>query len=300
MRRLPDFVIIGAQKAASTEIMRALARHADCTLHPDEQHFFRDPYYEASTLDQFACSLPETSTRRFGIKCPDYLGHPEVAPRLAQDLESPQLIACLRNPIDRAVSAYYWYVRWGVLPLHDANRGLTALLDGDDGLPPFAEQVLTYGLYAQHLTRTLEHFGRGDLHVVLHDDLCRDYAGTISDVLGFLDLPPAETHAAPIGANRGVYAPSRLRLLRTRNRYLVRHDLEGRDYRIVKPTALWPNLFSKVVAATDRWILARAFPSSAPPLSPDVRARLEAYYADDVKLLEKLLGKDLRCWRIAS
>ena len=291
---LPTFAIVGAQKAGSTDLAASLAQHPDVYLPPDEVPFFEDPFFAASDPAELTRALePGRGRRHRGIKRPDYLGRPEVAGHLAATVPGLRVLACLRDPVDRARSAYDWYVKNRMLPLVAPDEGLTRLLDGD--LPPghpHAAELLDYGRYAHHLRRYRDLFPAEQVHVTLYEDLRAgpDARAAVHRFLGVASHEPVPDRAT----NPGVSDPRRLRWLRAGDRFRFRWDDESRytwrPRRRRRPLAVLPHL---AVVGVDRLVLARVLGNRRPPLDEGVRARLRAFYADDVADLATLLDRPL-------
>jgi hypothetical protein len=294
MRRLPDFVIVGAQKAASTLLLHSLRRHPEAWLPAAEQPFFRDPVYTPGGFDAFARPYATRSERRLGLKCPDYLARPEVPPRLAADLHDPDLIVCLRDPVARAVSAYFWKMRWGVIPVLPVEEGLRRILNG--GLrdhDPTVGEVLHWGNYGSHLSRYLEHFDREKILVLFDDELKRSPAETVNRLTGFLgisDLDPSKPGRR--ARNEGVYSLPRLRFLQRRSSVILRWNADRTYYSIPKPRRVDRRLFSLGIAGIDHVVLSRIHGNRRPRLSAELDRSLRDYYRDDMRLLATLVGRD--------
>jgi len=294
---LPTFAIVGAQKAGSTDLAASLAQHPDVFLPADEVPYFEDPFFAASDPAELARALePGRGRRHLGIKRPDYLGRPECAAHLAATVPDLRVLACLRDPVDRAVSAYYWYVKNRMLPLVPADEGLALLLDGH--VPaghPHAPEVLGYGRYAHHLRRYLDRFPAEQVHVTLYEDLRAgpEALAAVHRFLGVADHRPSPDRAT----NPGVYDLRRLRWLRAGERFRFDWDDEERytwrPRRRRRPLAAIPHL---AVVGVDRLVLARVLGNDRPPLAAAVRDRLRAFYADDVADLAILLHRDLDAW----
>jgi hypothetical protein len=291
---LPTFAIVGAQKAGSTDLAASLAQHPDVFLPPDEVPYFEDPFFAASDPAELGRALePGRGRRHLGIKRPDYLGRPECAGHLADTVPDLRVLACLRDPVDRAVSAYYWYVKNRMLPLAPADEGLARLLDGDLAPGhPHAAEVLDYGRYAHHLRRYLDRFPAEQVHVTLYEEL-RAGPDALAAVHRFLGVP-AHAPTPDTATNPGVSDLRRLRWLRAGDRFRFDWDDEERytwrPRRRRRPLAAVPHL---AVVGVDRVVLARLLGDERPPLVDEVRTRLRAFYADDLADLAELLGRDL-------
>jgi Sulfotransferase domain len=299
-RVLPDFVIIGAQKAGSTALMQQLRDHPEVYLPPGETRYFRDPWYQFQDPSVLSTEVAtnKPGVLRRGIKCPDLLGL-EHGPRRVVDALGPvQLIAVLREPVARAVSAYYWYMQWGYLPITAPEIGFRRLLDGDysDASPRVAE-ILEFGLYGKHLARWLDLVPRENLLVLLDDALRGQPGQQLRETFQFLgvraDVPLRRRRA---NINSGVYSLDRLKFLQRRHRHIIREipGFEGRYLQRPATPRGW--VVDRSVAAVDRLLLARTYSNERPQLSADLQERLARYYRADIADLERLIGRDLTHW----
>ena len=221
-RALPDFVVIGAQKAGTSSLYGQLAAHPSVVpaLRKEVHHFDRRPapitHYRAffprrSVLDAVAARTGRALT---GEATPYYLFHPAVPERLHASVPDVRLIAVLRDPVARAISGYHHAVRVG-----DERRPIEEALDpaAAEVLPPPSEAAwydaarcparlhgyLARGRYAEQLERWLAVFPRGQL-LVLESDALR--GGSVpAAVLAFLGLPDDAAPAVP-DRNVGAYA----------------------------------------------------------------------------------------------
>lgn len=239
-RALPDFVVIGAQKAGTSSLYGQLAAHPSVVpaLRKEVHHFDRGPgsvaHYRAwfprrATLDAVAARTGRGVT---GEATPFYLLHPAVPERLRAVVPDARLVAVLRDPVARAVSGFHHAVRVG-----DEHRPIELALDpaaAEDLPPPSAvawydaptcpvrrRGYLARGRYAEQLERWFAAFPREQLLVV---DTTRLRDGRVPDVvLDFLDLPGA---GAPPVADRnvGTYAPVDPGLESVLREYFRPHD----------------------------------------------------------------------------
>jgi hypothetical protein len=103
---LPTFIGIGAQRAGTTWAYNCLAQHPDVYMsEKKELHFFYAHY--ARGLDWYAAQFSAAGDAvARGEISPDYMYSREALANMARDLPGVRLFAILRNPIDRAISAY--------------------------------------------------------------------------------------------------------------------------------------------------------------------------------------------------
>lgn len=289
---LPDFVILGAQKSASTLLQHHLAQHPDVEMVEPEVRLFEDPDYEHFSPGRLAAMFTGHPSRLRGIKRPDYLGRSEVPERIRRHLPEARLLAVLRNPVSRAVSAYFHYVRHGFAPLLPLDTAFLQLLEGRllRSWPRTAE-ILEYGRYGEHLTRYVSLFGPDRLLVLSQESLVSDTEQALVDVHSFLELPHLPPTSSPVPVNQGVYSASRLRVLRMKNHCVFRYT-PARDRRYRRPVRPWNWTANALITGIDRLALSHLDRSPRPALSPDLTERLWDYYAADRERLAAVLPRD--------
>ena len=106
-RRLPDFLIIGAQRSGTTSLYRYLQAHPQVRpAYPSKgAHYFdKNP---RRSLGWYRAHFPSGGGDWVtGEASPYYLFHPLVPGRVAAALPGVKLIAMLRDPVERAYSHY--------------------------------------------------------------------------------------------------------------------------------------------------------------------------------------------------
>ncbi len=127
---LVDFAIIGGQRAGSSHLAGLLADHPELYVVAGEVPYFEDPFYEASSRAELERAVAPAGARWRGIHRPELLTRAECAGRLVDHNPQVRVVAVLRNPVDRAVSAHAWYAQFGLVPLEPVADGLRRLLDG--------------------------------------------------------------------------------------------------------------------------------------------------------------------------
>jgi Sulfotransferase domain len=205
-RPLPDFLVIGAQKAGTTALYAYLHWHPGITGPSWKEVSFFDRHWwrgEAWYRGQF----PLRSGRRLvGEASPSYLFHPLAPERVRSLVPDAKLVALVRDPVDRAYSHYQHEVALGREPLSFADalaaeaertRGEVERLVADPRAFSRAWWDHTYaarGRYADQLERWLAAFPREQLLVVPSEDLGERPAEAYAAVLAFLGAAP---HALP-------------------------------------------------------------------------------------------------------
>ncbi len=109
MNRLPDFVIVGAMKSATTSLHHYLSLHAQISLsNPKELNFFTDHWEKG--VAWYSSHFTEQS-HICGEASPNYSKchlFEDVPRRMYQIMPKAKLIYIMRDPVDRMVSHYYF------------------------------------------------------------------------------------------------------------------------------------------------------------------------------------------------
>lgn len=152
-QRKPDFLVIGAQKAASTFLHEFLADHPEVYMPNGETPYYQDPDYGSASEAFWSSIFKYVKRKTLGIMRPDYLAKKEAPQRVASELPSAKLIVVLCNPVDRFVSAYFHYIRSGAIPPIPIEDGLEKILNGTDFVDahPRSIELKEYGFFGEHL-----------------------------------------------------------------------------------------------------------------------------------------------------
>jgi len=211
-RMLPTFLIIGAQRCGTTSLFKAVAEHPAVvppTFHKGVHYF--DINYPRG-IDWYQGHFPTRFTGRratagldvrpaTGESSPYYLHHPAAPARIAAALPDVKLIALLRDPVERAFSAYKHEVARGfedeplerALDLEPARlAGEAERLLSEPGYRSHAHQhqaYVTRGRYADQLHRVIDVVGRDRLLILESEEFFTDPATVYARLLRFLDLP---------------------------------------------------------------------------------------------------------------
>ena len=211
-RQLPGFILVGAQRAGTTSLFRALQSHP--LVHSANYHkgvnYFDVNYHRG--FDWYQGHFPLATSlrgRTQGLRGEPitfeasgyYMFHPCAPERMAQHLPDVRILAMLRDPVERAWSAYK----------HEHARGFEsesfdrALALEDERLAGQAERMaqdplyqsvshrhhayVRRGQYAEQLRRIGELFPRERIHVVESESFFEHPERTFAGVLDFLGLP---------------------------------------------------------------------------------------------------------------
>lgn len=207
-RPLPNFLILGAQKAGTTALFSYLRAHPRITGPAWKEVSYFDRHYARGTR-WYRGQFPLARRPLVGEASPSYVFHPLAPARVAALVPEARLIVLVRNPVDRAYSHYQHEValRREPLSFEDALGKEDERLRGEEERmladPSYFSRewwdhtYLARGRYAEQLGRWLAVFPRERLLVVPTEDLSDDAAGTYGRVLDFLGAPAHELDAYP-------------------------------------------------------------------------------------------------------
>lgn len=201
----PSFVIIGAQKAGTTSLYDYLSRVPGIRpARRKEVHYFDENYGRGKAwyASQFPLTpIPGRERWITGEASPYYLLHPHAPARLAAELPEAKLVVIVRNPVDRAYSA--WSMRRGMgiegrsfEQALDYERsfypGEDLALRADSHRDTRAHRLASYavrGLYLDQLGHWRAHVPPERLLVLISERLFADPEAELQALHAFLGVP---------------------------------------------------------------------------------------------------------------
>lgn len=210
VRPLPDFLIVGAQKAGTTALYAYLRRHPGITGPSWKEVSFFDRHYARGEA-WYRGNFPNILRARglVGEASPSYIFHPLAPKRVAALVPEAKLIALVRNPVDRAFSHYQHEVALGreQLSFEEALAAEAERLRGEEERmladPAYFSHAwwnYTYrarGRYAEQLERWLAVFAREQLLILPSEELLEEPGRAHAQVLEFLGAAPQRLDSYP-------------------------------------------------------------------------------------------------------
>ena len=271
--RLPDFLYIGTSKAGSTWIYKVLAAHPAVYIAPGKGTYFFDQHFDRGMdwyIEQFRRAEPE---EKAGEISHSYLSSAEAAVRIAEFLPAVKLLVCLREPVERAFSAYLDSVKNGRF-----EGSFESALEANPSL-------LARGAYAQQLRRYLDIFPRTQLHIAVFDDLKSDPQRFSDELCNFLGLDRRPLGAAdrqkmmPAAVPRSRRLTSYIKQLARSADKVGMRGLRGR----VKRSRLIRNLLYRPLGTDE-----------LPRMRAETREKCRDSFRSQVKELDAMLGLQLQ------
>jgi len=194
-----DFLVIGVQKSATSWLYRCLRDHPEVCVprKKNEFEYLGGDLYEAKGPEWYFSLLKDAGpTQRVGAVSVDYIfdvRSPQVVHRYAPNVK---IIASLREPVDRSISAYQWGIRKGILPDVPPEEGFGAAVKRSDHwrnpkVTNMYDDLIMRGFYDDQLNRYFECFGPDQFLFVLYEDIKAKPLGVLRKIYEFLGVNPA-------------------------------------------------------------------------------------------------------------
>jgi len=236
----PDFLILGAQKAGTSVLHSYLLCHPKIAAPSTKELYYfspesfrpwpdfpgserytwfaqghRDPSVRRETLRWYHAQFPvpiPLSRRLYHEATTCYLFFPEVARRIHEYRPDMKLIVLLRDPVERASSAWnmlrgFTFEPWSqMLDTRSFDQAVREEAEGRENDPASPSRgYLRRGIYHEQLRRYYALFPREQMLILDQAELLNDRLGTVNTVCRFLGLQPfGDAEAWPL-VNVGTY-----------------------------------------------------------------------------------------------
>jgi len=248
VRSIPDYLIIGAQKAGTTTLAQVISEHPEISqmwrkeVHYFTQHYTKGRRWYCSNFPLRFSSVLRNRARLCGDATPYYLAHPKAPERCWEVAPHAKLIALLRNPVDRAISHYHHEVRHGyeVLPIDQALeaeperlRGEVERIIADPSYYSFNHQHFSYvtsGLYLEQLKAWREYYPKRQMLIIKSEEFLADPERVLHQVLEFLGVSPSWRPKTWENWNVNRYDPPDPALVARLRAYFKPHNRALYDY----------------------------------------------------------------------
>lgn len=303
---LPNFLIIGAAKGGTTSLYAYLRQHPKVFMSvPKEPTFFgnegtdglfngphdEDRAYHSRVItnidDYSALFRNVTDQKAIGEASVYSLYLPKAPEQIKKYIPGAVTFAVLRNPADRAYSAYLHVVRQAREKLSFADslqREPERIRQNWNPLWHFKAM----GFYYEQVKRFYDTFGRNRVHVYLYEDFHKEPLRIIHEVLDILGL---DTSFQPDMSRRykQSYVPKYPGIEKFLHQSKIKVQFAKQHW---PPQLRWR---ARHLESFIDWI-AQPNRIAPPPIPQNVRAALLDEYRDDILRLGDLLRRDLSHW----
>lgn len=305
--KLPNFLILGAAKGGTTSLFAYLSQHPQVFVSvPKEPTFFgnegssglfngphdEDRCYHSRVITNFAdysaLFRDVASQKAIGEASVYSLYLPKAPQQIKKYVPDATMFAVLRNPADRAYSAYLHVVRQGRerLSFADSLEQEPARIR-ENWNPLWHFKAM--GFYYEQVKRFYDMFGRTRVHIYLYEDFQKNPLAIIKEVLDILGIDGRSFTPDMSKRYKQSYVPKYPALEKFLYRSRVKLQFAKRR---------WPQPLRWRVRRVEELIdgMAQPYRLKPPPIPQHVRASLLSDYQDDILKLSDLLRRDLSHW----
>jgi len=297
--KLPNFLIVGAAKSGTSSLHNYLNQHPEVFMpsYNKEGMKVKEPRFLIKDLVQHRLhngvwNWEEYKSLFNEVKDEISIGESTVLylyyykhaiDNIKKYLgENVKIIIMLRNPTDRAYSAFQ-HVSRGLKEQNSFEEALKiekGRMDKESSLTPMV-MYKEMGLYHDMVRAYKENFKNA--HIIFYEDFRDDTEGEIKKIFKFLELS--------LSANID---------------FISRHNVGGKRWKSEKMKHIFmknnplKSALKKVIPKSLRKgvrdTLISASTDKVAPMKENTRIKLNAFFKDDVKKLSDLLNRDLTHW----
>jgi len=281
----PNFFIVGGSKCGTTNISYHLNSHPKIFFSE-----LNEPYYfcQWDVSEQYNRSSMITNMKKYlnlfknvkneiviGEASSTYLSCPHAAEEIKKEFASSKILISIRNPIERAHSAYFSYQF-----MHPTNQTFMEMVKKHQKLIDdkifYIDSILESGFYIKNIIRFQKIFGKENVKIIIFEDYIKNTSKNIDSILNFLGINDKMNLTEQ---SKGSY--------RVPKNFLLKILLDNKSFRKIS-TILIPTVMRQKLG--DKYFLKQG---KKPEMHENERNYLRELYHDEVNELEKFLGKKL-------
>jgi hypothetical protein len=284
---LPNFLIVGAQKAGTTSLANYLNQHPNIFMCPvKETHYFtylhekkvrktkaNDIKY-VNSLNEYRKLFSDAKEDQFiGEASPSYLYNSDAPFRIKKLVPDVKIIAILRNPVDRAYSNFLHARRAGYENIESFEEAIFGARSTSN-----EKSMLHYlekGLYHGQLERYYNLFDKDQIHIDIYESFKNDPNSVLKNICKFLNTNDSFNFSVDIKYNNsGIPKNKFVELIYNKNK-----------------------IFKSFLPKSILNISKKYFLKKPIPIENNFRQKLYNYFETDINKLEMLLDKNLSIWK---
>lgn len=296
---LPNFLLIGAARSGSTALFDYLGQHPEIFVSdPKEPHFFAfegaQPAFRGPGDDEMINRRAVTEVdeyrdlfrgardaRAVGEGSVSYLYYSRAAENIRLAIPDARLICILRNPAERAYSAFRYLRSRMYEPLADFRAALAREEERIEAGWHHIWHYRSMGRYAEQLGHFYRFFDPEQIRVYRFEEFVRDPESVLRDCFEFLGVdsafrPRRTPVTVPSGEPRSATL-QRLLLESPPGKELIKRMIPG---------------------GVRRWLSGRIRKANLEkaPMEPALRRELLEEYREGIEELENLTGRSFTDW----
>lgn len=289
---IPNLFIVGSQKAGTSSLRDWLNQHPDVWFLMDlEPNLFADDvegcedYNDKNWyLSLFPKNLKETY---IGEKSARYLYSKESAKRIKEFNPKAKIIIILREPAEMIFSSFRHLRRSGLEPIEDFEKALSL---EEERKRKFGTKFLRNFFYKEsadyysQVKRYFDEFGKKNVKVVILEEIKENPQKVYDEICEFLKISKFKPDFKIL--NVGDKAPKNAFF--SRSFYFLNN--------LPRPLK---NFIKKISTHKFRNLVKGKGLKSAekhPEINENIRRKINLHFSNNIKKLEKLIGKNLDFW----
>ena len=291
----PNFIIIGAMKAATTSLYTYLKQHPDVFMTSIKEPKFFNNFNKDSgfklqgkglvkikTLEQYQNLFQEAINEiAIGEASPSYIFDENCHILIKKILPRVKIIAILRQPVDRAYSNFLHAKRADQEKDTDFEKAFT---EENEMLRKGIKThyYLEKGFYHKQLKRYYDVFPKEQIKIILFEDMIKSPEKITREIFEFLNIDSSFTPNTSKKANVSGVPKGTL----------------GWIVMKLRKNNLMPDIeFSKILPKFIVNLILNTIYSKPEKISNKLIKKLtKQYYIKDIRKLEKLINRDLAIW----
>jgi len=296
VEKKPNFIVIGAMKAATTSLYTYLKQHPEIFMTKVKEPMFFNNFQQennykilgltrkkSTTLEEYLTMFKDVKNEKAtGEASPAYIYNQKAPQLIKEHLPNVKIIAILRQPTDRAYSNYLHSKRAdreNATTFQEAIE-LEKKRIKDNWSPLY--HYIEKGYYSVQLKRYYQLFPKENIRVYLFEDVVKNTTETLKDIFKFLEVDEnVEIDTSKKSNVSGI--PSGLMgwILKKMRYYNLMPKFAISDY---LPKFVVKLIFRSVYKPPEK-------------LDKNLRRDItEKYYKEEINTLEKLIKRDLNSW----
>lgn len=287
---LPNTILLGAQKAGTTSLFNWIGQHPDVFAPPgmkDYEFFSRDDVF-SQNLFSFSKAFSRHSNEKIILHgCTNYIYFSKKSSeRISQTIPDARMLLVLRNPIDRAYSAYWDARKVAVetcLSFEDAIDLEQKRIEHGNFKEISSLTYISHGFYARQIEWYYKVFSKDKIKIILFDDIKNSPLDTIREIFYFLEIEENFQPNFQIKNEAGL--PKSVALQK-----LLQKVKMPKIIRPLIPIEKVSDIKTKIIRNLN---VKR---TGYPQMNNDTYSKLYEVYKKEIEALEVIIKKDLSGW----
>ena len=236
----PTFIIVGAQKAATTTLFQRIASCDGFGVPLDKETHFFDRKRHSKNKDYYRC-FPTLKNDMFsGEATPFYSLVPNIHRRISEMFPEMKIVLIIRNPIDRAISHYYMeFVRGrerrkisdAIIPfeLHKEYQRRWPNISKKELIAWEVNSYIERGMYSGQIESLYENFQKEQIHIIVFERFIkyeREELAKVSQFLGRKIPDTVSLTAKNVNRSRRVDVSEEESEMREKLKRIFRNDID--------------------------------------------------------------------------